>query len=144
MNVRQVGGRLYGRWARLAMPARLRNAPASGSRGVSGTSRFGRRGALRMLALVLALHPGPAAFVELVPRHRSVHQGDTYTIHRGHSFGLNVFPLLGPGFALGGHHRLTIQPKSGATRVKIVDVLEDLARDYPFLFVQQGPRYLLK
>lgn len=99
---------------------------------------------LRTLAWIVALHLGPAAFVELVPRHRSVHQGETYTIHRGHSFGLNVFPLLGPGFALGGHHRLTIESKSGATRVEIVDVLEDLARDYPFLFVQQGPEYLLK
>lgn len=126
------------------MPVRLRNEPATGSRGVSCTSRLGRRGALRMLALVLALHLGPAAFVGLVPRHRSVHQGDTYTIHRGHSFGLNVFPLLGPVFALGGHHRLTIQSQSGSTRVEIVDVLEDLARDYPFLFVQWGPEYLLK
>ena len=99
---------------------------------------------LRMLAVVAAIHLGLAGFVELVPVYRSEHLGDTYTIRRGGSFLMNVFPLFGPVFVLDGHHRLTIQSKSGETRVKIVDVLEDLARDYPFLFVQRGPEYLLK
>jgi len=144
VNVRQVGARLYGRWARLAMPERMRHDSASGFAGFFGRSRLERRIVLWALAVVAAFQLGLAGFAELVPVHRSEHQGVTYTIHRGHSFLLDVFPLLGPVYVLGGHHRLTIQPKSGATRVEIVDVLEDLARDYPILFVQQGPRYLLK
>lgn len=99
---------------------------------------------LRTLAVVAALQLGLAGFAELVPVHRSEHQGDTYTIRRGGSFLMNVFPLFGPVFLLDGHRRLTIQTKSGAIRVVIVDLLEDLALDYPFLFVQQGPEYLLK
>lgn len=109
-----------------------------------GRSRLERRSVLSTLAVLAVLQVGLAGLAELVPVRRLVHQGDTYTIHRGHSFFLNVFPLLGPVYVLGGHHRLTIQPKSGATRVEIVDLLEDLARDYPFLFVQQGPIFLLK
>lgn len=94
--------------------------------------------------MLAVLQLGLAGFAELVPVRRLVHEGDTYTIHRGHVFLGNVFPLLGPVFVLGGHHRLTIQSKSSATRVVIVDLLEDLALDYPFLFVQEGPEYLLK
>lgn len=102
------------------------------------------RKVLKTLAVLAVLHVGLAGFVELVPVRRLEHEGDTYTIHRGHVFFANVFPLLGPVFVLGGHHRLFIQPKSGPPRVEIVDLLEDLARDYPFLFVQRGPEFLLK
>jgi len=102
------------------------------------------RKVLKSLAVLAVVHVGLAGFVELVPVRRLVHEGDTYTIRRGHDFVGNLLPLLGPFFVLGGHHRLTIQPKSGPPRVVIVDLLEDLARDCPFLFVQRGPEHLLK
>lgn len=102
------------------------------------------RKVLKTLAVLAVLHVGLAGFVELVPVRRLVHEGDTYTIRRGGSFLMNVFPLFGPVFILTGNHNLTIESKSGATRVERVDLLEDLAWDYPFLFVQEGPEFLLK
>ena len=134
----------YANWARRAVLSWRSDEPTLGWWFFFGRSRLERRIVRSTLATLAVLQLGLAGFAELVPVRRLVHEGDTYTIHRGHSFFLNVFPLLGPVFVLGGHHRLTIQSKSGATRVEIVDLLEDLARDYPFLFVQQGPEYLLK
>lgn len=102
------------------------------------------RKVLKTLAVLAVLHVGLAGFVELVPVRRLEHEGDTYTIRRGGPFLKNVFPLFGPVWLLRGNHNLTIESKSGVTRVEEVDLLEDLARDYPFLFVQRGPEFLLK
>lgn len=144
MNVRKGISDWCGNWARREVLRWRGDESALGWRIFFGRSRLERRIVLSTLAVLAVLHVGLAGFAELVPVSRLVHQGDTYTIRRGGHFVMNLVPLIGPVFVLGGcNHRLTVESPSGATRVKPFDRFEDIEPEFPFLFVW-GPGPLIR